>query len=69
MQCSDGDRDTKLNVMMDDKDPGNILLKVMSPMYDKCANVKGRSGHLLRSNLMLSRGHRQELAHAEVHFT
>ena len=69
MECSNRDRDTKLNVIMDDKDPGNILLKVMSPMYGKCASVEGKSGHLLSSNVGLSRGDRQEHAYAKVHFT
>ena len=69
MQCSNGDRHTKLNVMMDDEDSDNILLQVMSPIYGKCANVTGKSGFQIKSKLVLSRGHRQELAHAETHVT
>lgn len=46
MQCPDGDRDTRLNVIMDDEDPDSFLLQAISPLYDKCAKVTGKSGHL-----------------------
>lgn len=69
MQCPNGDRDTKLNITMDDEDPDNSLLQAMSPLYDKCAKVTGMSGHLSKPDFILNRGHRQELAYAKMHLT
>ena len=69
MQCPNGDRDTKLNITMGDEDPDNYLLQAMSPLYDKCAKVTGKSGHLSQSDFILSREHRQELAYAKMHLT
>ena len=48
-------RETNLNVVMDDEDPDSFLLQAMSPLYNKCANVTGKCSDLLKSGFVLSR--------------
>lgn len=69
MRCSNDDRETKLNITMDDEDPDSFLLQAMSPLYEKCANVTGKASHILKSGFVLSRGYRQEQAYAKMHLT
>ena len=46
VRCANGNRDTKLNITMDDEDPDSYLLKAMSPLYHKCAKVTGKPSRL-----------------------
>ena len=40
---SNDDRNTKLNIIMDDEDPDSFILQAMSPLYEKCAKVTGKA--------------------------
>ncbi len=52
---------------MGDEDPDSFILQAIAPLYEKCANVKGKASHLLMSGFVLSRGSRQEHAYAKMH--
>lgn len=67
MRRPNSDRDTKLNITMDDEDPNSFLVQAMSLLYKKCGNVTGDFNHLLKSGFVLSRGYRKELAYAKNH--
>ena len=47
LRFPNGDRDTKLNITLNDEDPNSFVLQAMSPLYNKCANVTGRPGYFL----------------------